>query len=584
MSRTRSVATPTPPTHPTGRRTVLAAAGAVALSGGISAALVRPAGGTTPGRARAEIPAHSRTAPRPGPEPFTHGTTLDSVATPGRTGPYRRLGDGPGWGRVLRQELGRGRPGRDTRRQVLSSFVQFTDLHLVDVQHPLRYEYLRAATASAWRPQEALSTVGALSLVERVNSLTGGPVTGSPLDCVVTTGDNTDNNALCELDWFLSLMSGGLVVPDTGEAGHFEGVQSSGLPLYWQPDDALRDGDKRVGFPRIEGYLAAATRAFTSPGLSLPWYSTVGNHDFLPGGCWAPGDGWATEYATGDRKLMELPGDRGGAFWRQVTRGEDPKGALFRELLRSEARHLRPVTPDPRRAPVTPEGYVRAHLEPGRTGPGPHGHGYTEENLDRATRYYRFPMADDVLGISLDTTDSGGHYEGSIGEAQFRWLERTVNSATQPYVLVFSHHTSKTMRNTRPDPARPGERRRDGAQVLALLERSPKVLAWINGHSHKNAVTAHRDLWEISTASHVDHPQLARVVELVDNRDGTLSLFTTLIESAAPHASDTTDLSAAGLGALYRELAFNAPGARTTLGGADIDRNTELIIAKPATR
>lgn len=107
----------------------------------------------------------------------------------------------------------------------------------------------------------------------------------------------------------------------------------------------------------------------------------------------------------------------------------------------------------------------------------------------------------------------------------------------------------------------------------------------MNGHTHKNEIIPHaapgnRSFWEICTASHVDFPQLARVIELVDNKDGTLSLFTTLIESAAPHATDFTDLTQTGLAALYRELSFNAPGARTDLSGSSRDRNTELVLKK----
>jgi hypothetical protein len=70
------------------------------------------------------------------------------------------------------------------------------------------------------------------------------------------------------------------------------------------------------------------------------------------------------------------------------------------------------------------------------------------------------------------------------------------------------------------------------------------------------------------------------VIELVDNKDGTISLFTTLIESAAPHATDFADLSQTGLAALYRELSFNAAGRRDTLTGTSGDRNTELVLRK----
>ncbi|RFU84877.1 TIGR03767 family metallophosphoesterase [Streptomyces triticagri] len=564
------------------RRSFLTVAGAVAASTGIGLTLGGGgrAGAAHPGPAAA--PALSRKAPPPPLAPYTRGTTLQSVAAPGTVSGFRRLGDGPAWPRVVRSDLAAANGGRDERRTTLAAFVQFTDLHIVDVQHPLRYEYLRAQTTSAWRPQETLTVAGAVSLVERVNALRGAPATGAPLGFVMTTGDTTDNNARCELDWYLRVMSGGTITPDTGDPRRYEGVQSSGLPLYWHPGDDLRDADKRLGFPRIDGLLDAARRPVRSPGLNVPWYATVGNHDVLPGGCYAPGDeGWFRDFAVGGRKLMSLDETRGDAFWRTVKKGLDPKGARFRELMRTEARRLRPVTPDPSRAPYTPAEYVKAHLDPARTGPGPVGHGYTDENLDTDTRHYSFRISGDVIGISLDTTDAGGHYEGSLGTGQLRWLERTLKGNRDAYAIVFSHHTGATMRNTRPDPARPDETRHGGDELTALLAQHRNVLAWVNGHSHKNAITAHDGFWEISTASHIDFPQLARVIELTDNGDGTLSLFTTLIESAAPHRTDFDDLSEPGLAALYRELSLNAPGAKQTLSGTPADRNTELVLRKP---
>jgi len=455
----------------------------------------------------------------------------------------------------------------------------------VDVQHPLRYEYLRAQTASAWRPQEALSVAGAVSLVERVNALRGAPVTGSPLHFVMTTGDNTDNNSKTELDWFLKVMSGGRATPNSGDPRHYEGVQNSGLKLYWQPDAALRDADKQLGFPHLHGFLAAAIRELRSPGLNLPWYSTVGNHDFLPGGCYAPGDSFFAEFAVGGKKLMTLDEAVGKKIWDNVKKGGDPKGADFEAMLKSQARHMRSVTPDESRAPFTPTEYLKAHLNPAHTGPGPIGHGYSQTNVDAGTQYYAFRIADDILGVSLDSTDPGGHYEGSIGTAQLNWLKKTLSENKDSYVIVFSHHTSKTMRNLRTDPAHPAEKRHGGAELVTVLSSHPNVLAWVNGHSHKNDITPHSapnggSFWEISTASHVDFPQLARVIEVVDNKDGTVSLFTTLIESAAPHRTDFTDLTQTGLAALYRELGFNAPGSRATLSGTTGDRNTELVLRK----
>lgn len=571
------------------RRNFLTAAGATALAAGGGLATAEALGATgqgsplpaRPGAARG-IAARAFDAR----SPSRAGTTLQSVSRMVPGSGYRRLAPGPGWPLVVRTDLARAGAGRDRRRRNLACFVQFTDLHIVDVQSPLRHEYMRADTASAWRPQEALTVAGAASLVERVNALGGGPNTGRAVGFVMTTGDNTDNNSKAELEWYLTVMSGGRIVPNTGDPAAYEGVQNSGDPMYWHPDSTLRDRDKQAGFPRVPGFLDAAVRPVTSPGLRMPWYSTVGNHDDLPGGCFQPGESFFHTYATGSRKLETLSASEAALLWKAIR--TDPREAtrLHQDYLRTHARKARTVTPDERRAPFTPREYLSAHLDPRFAGAGPVGHGYTPDSVEADRMYYTFPVAEGVLGVSLDTTNRAGHFEGSLGTAQLRWLERTLKEHRESHVLVFSHHTSATMRNLRRDPARPDEARHGGAELVTVLKRHPNVVAWINGHSHRNEITAHahstgsRSFWEVNTASHIDYPQLARMMELVDNGDGTLSLFTTLVESAAPVRADRTDLSAVGLASLYRELSYNAPGVRTGLTGGPEDRNTELLLTR----
>ncbi len=265
---------------------------------------------------------------------------------------------------------------------------------------------------------------------------------------------------------------------------------------------------------------------------------------------------------------------------------------------------VRSVTPDGGRAPFTPKEFAQAHLNSAYTGPGPYGHGFTSAAASSGKLYYTFPISDGVLGISLDTTNRAGWADGSIGSAQLSWLESVLQSySTHWYdtdgnvvrrgsqdqlVVLFSHHTSTTMGNTLPDPYNLLEGRHTGAELVTLIQRYPNVVAWVNGHTHANLITPHghavpeRAFWEINTASHVDFPQHARAIELADNGDGTLSLFTTLLESAAPYATDFTSTSEANLAALYRELSINDPYATPAakLGGSG-DHNTELLLAKP---
>nr|WP_240978420.1 TIGR03767 family metallophosphoesterase [Planctomonas sp. JC2975] len=515
------------------------------------------------------------------------GTTLESASAPLGSGAYRRLGTGAGVPLVVRTELCPAIAGRDDRREGVGVFAQLTDLHIVDAQSPMRFESFVDVDKAAFRPQEALGTHGAAQLIRRIDDLDGGPFTGRPLDCAVTTGDNTDNGESIELQWFLALMNGGELTANTGHARDWEGVQNADDPRFYRPSIDDRDVYKTAGFPVIERMLSAAIQPHTSPGLTMPWYTVFGNHDDSIGGT-VPLSWSALESAyTGSVKFTGFADDRGNkavrdAFSSRTALPPDAASALDRHWT---------VTADDRRAPFTPTQFMAAHLLADAVGPGPAGHGFTPEALAQHRSWYSFPISDDVLGIALDSTNAAGFTHGSLGEAQFRWLETELVKASDRYVVVFSHHPSGSMDNLRPDPRSPHETRHTGAEVLSLLGRHPNVVAWVNGHTHANRITAHTGstprhaFWEITTASHIDFPQQARVIEVCRNGDGTLSIFTTLVESAAPHRAPYDDGSQSALASLYRELAFNdlgsASGGAARRAGSNTDRNTELLLKDP---
>jgi len=111
------------------------------------------------------------------------------------------------------------------------------------------------------------------------------------------------------------------------------------------------------------------------------------------------------------------------------------------------------------------------------------------------------------------------------------------------------------------------------------------VVAWLNGHTHQNQILAHRrgdgGFWEITTASCIDFPQQQQTVEIVDNRDGTLSLFSTVLD----HASPATPGPSGGyldLASRSRELAANDWAENPLMRrGSALDRNTELLLPAP---
>ncbi|MBM7366093.1 TIGR03767 family metallophosphoesterase [Gordonia hydrophobica] len=513
----------------------------------------------------------------------TSGTTLARVATPGRArkGGYRPLVAGRGWPLFIRQELATAKSGRETKRTALASFVQLTDMHITDVQSPARFEYVHPIQGPAFRPQEALGTQGAVALINRINDVARGPFTGRAFDCVVSTGDNTDNHESIELDWFQHLLSGGTVTPNTGAKNRFEGLQALGSSLYYRPELDSWDIYKDRGFIQIPGLLRAAIRSHRSPGLNTPWYAVFGNHDDQLLGT-VPNNIVDWLYYSGVK--YDLPDTDPTAVAIGRALGSDPTavGALLAKLRVTGP--VIPVTADARRRPVSPREFVRRHFDPGITGAGPVGHGFSDPD---GPTWYRFRIADGVLGIALNTTNSMGIADGSISRRQLDWMTRTIAANRDQHVIVFSHHTSSTMGAALPNPETPGEQQYDGAHLVAQLHRHPNVIAWVNGHTHKNEMIAHRGVtgkhsfWEINTASHIDFPQLARILEVTDNGDGTLSIFTPLIEADSPYTADPSDLSQLGLASLYRELSYNDIHQNDDLLGKPSDRNCELLLANP---
>ena len=226
--------------------------------------------------------------------------------------------------------------------------------------------------------------------------------------------------------------------------------------------------------------------------------------------------------------------------------------------------------------------------------------------------YYSFEPRDGYRFVVLDTiTDECGApvcAEGSVDDQQFEWLRSQIESGDR--VIVFSHHTLRTTRQPSLDtseyPLHFGERGRregpgnpaSGETLEELYCRSPNVLAHVSGHEHANEIrefpcseeAPRPPLYEISTAAHIDFPQQARMIELVD-KDGELTFVLTILDHAAPpdpgNPRDGFEQGTAGdqvlrLASIARELAFNDyQGQRGARGSRD-DRNVVLPLGRPA--
>lgn len=521
---------------------------------------------------------------------------------PAGAGGYRRVVRGPGEPHLVRTDLG-GTPsaGRAARRKALIAFAQLSDVHIVDAQSPMRVEWTdrlddpsslptSGLFASAYRPHEMLSGHVADAMVRQLSKIAAGPVTGKPLALAIQTGDNSDNSQLNEVRWNIDVLDGREVRVDSGDLTRWEGVHDDDPryydPHYWHPhgtpagktDDLPR---AQRGFPVVPGLLDAARRPFKAQGLGLPWYSAFGNHDGLAQGNFPASTTQLNLVATGGLKLMSTPlGLSPAALVNALLAGAFP--ALLASLALTPA--VRTVTPDAGRRLLSKKQVVEEHF---RTQGLPVGHGFTAENRARGTAYYSFDQGL-CRFVVLDTVNPNGYADGSIDEGQWHWLRALLAASTDRIVMVFSHHTSDTMTNTLVGTGGDLQRRMTGAEVLGELLRHDSVVAWVNGHTHKNQVwarprTGGGGLWEINTASHIDWPSQARIIEVADNRDGTISLFTTIVDHIGTASDGAGTASPVQLAALARELSANdwhnsGDGYR----GTPQARNVELVLPAPA--
>ena len=425
----------------------------------------------------------------------------------------------------------------------------------------------------------------------------------------------------------------GLDIEDAAAPGSYTGVQDiddweAGTPGYfYDPDDPAPFGPETTkvnpyrSLPIWPGLMDEAQRELTSPGVEVPTFVMTGNHDGL-----VQGNAWATavfnQLATGCLKpLNDASANSGvsnGPLFDLVVNPTLTVDSML-ELYRENPDLFIGVPPDPDRRLISKKSFKRVF----QSGSDPRGHGFdlvpsAELKASAGTAaYYSFAPRRGMRAIVLDTVADGGRIlassAGNIDAPQFAWFERELKRATDrnEIVVVFSHHAITSLSADVPDEEAPQCSEVDpnlavgcdsdprtstpvklGSDATALMHRYPHAITWIAGHTHQNRVRSYTPtdgtsgFWSIESSSLADSPKQGRLLDLFDNRDGTLSLITTMIDHSAPLSTPSSgtpadEMSDHDLASISRLLSFNDTQGGGSGAGRPEDRNAELLIEDP---
>jgi metallophosphoesterase (TIGR03767 family) len=583
-------------------------------------------------------------------------TTVDQRIAPDGAAGFNQLETAPGEPYVVREDgLGTAQPSRAEDRVSLAYFGQLSDFQLADEESPARVEFIDpvgSPVEAAFRPWEALEAFIDDAMIRQVNSFAGdgdapvaaGDASRPAMNFAIDTGDSADSQQLNETEWVRTLLEGGELDPNSGidptgyvhqtcppvgvpgaaEAAKYTGVQDyddyteGATPYFYDPDDPR---GASAGWPAYPGLMDRAQLPFTAAGLNVPSYVAFGNHDALVQGNQAANKSFE-DIATGCLKPMD------GALASSLKDLEDLTPEGFEDVFESNPTAFALVPPDPDRRFVSKAQFKQLFRD-GAQADG-HGFDYTDPAEETASKgaagYYSFVPVPGLRMIAIDTVCEGGVTgpcaDGNVDDPQFKWLEGELEDATaaDQLVVVFSHHAIPSLTANVPDEAAPACTSTDahghdanpgcdldprtstpihlGKDMEELLHEYPHVIAWVAGHSHVNDVTPYlapdkeSGFWSIRTAAEADWPQQARLLQLFDNEDGTLSIFGTIVDHASevtapPSGTAASGLTPATLASIGRTLSFNDS---QTGGGCEPnpcgegeaeDRNVELLIKDP---
>ncbi|HWQ65081.1 MAG TPA: TIGR03768 family metallophosphoesterase [Methanospirillum sp.] len=462
-----------------------------------------------------------------------------------------KFGDGLGYDkRVDLMSPGYTNPSENGSVKLLR-FFDMTDVHITDKETPTQGIYFgyKGGQSSGYSPVMLSSTQVLDAAVQTVNALH----TEDPFDFGIALGDVANNEQYNELRWFIDVMDGKRINPDSG-------VKDDPVP---GPLNDYQDVYQAAGLNK-----------------SIPWYEALGNHDHNWIGTNPPDDylksNYTGTYILNMGNIFTNPlGIKSRGFYMGAIDGRTVNGDIIGVGNVSDFKTPPKVlaADSNRRALSVPEWMGEFF----NTTSNPKGHGFNKSDADSGFACYSFEPKSDIpiKVIVLDDTqnandtDVGGYGHGSLDNERFTWLvhELDQGQAEGKLMIIAAHIPIATEASGSSLDEYTGwssVAEISEQQLLDTLHTYPNLILWIAGHRHVNAITPqispdpdHPELgfWEVETSSLRDFPQQLRTFDIVRNTDNTISIFATDVD---PAAKDGTIAAKSRFYAVAADKIFNS--------------------------
>ncbi|MBK8884369.1 MAG: TIGR03768 family metallophosphoesterase [Bacteroidales bacterium] len=403
-----------------------------------------------------------------------------------------------------------------TKAATLLRFFTMSDIHLVDEETPvsaIEFAYHNGNGPSGYSATMLLTTQVLNAAVQTVNVLNKQ----KQFDFGISLGDDCDNTQYNELRWFIDVMDGKPINPDSG----------------------IKDDP-------IQGPGNDYQDSFQAEGLdkSIPWFQTLGNHDHFWKGSFPVTDDFRPKYigidiVNLDKTLSDL---NGRGYYMGSIDGRTQYGEIIGAGATADF-----VTPpqilaaDPDRRSLKREEWIGEFFNTTST---PDGHGFSQSNKTTGFACYSFVPNSDIpiKVIVLDDTQKdddpniGSYAHSSLDQERFTWLLGELRSGQDnDQLMIIAAHV--------PIGLGGGLWNADAEvteeTLIDSLHNYPNLMLWISGHRHVTAVTplpsadpAHPEngFWQVETPSLKDFPQQFRTFDIVRNNDNTISIFATSVD------------------------------------------------------